>query len=327
MQSIVIPGFRSKNKKSFVLNLDLMELKSEEDFSKRVKKAFERAFSESFPAKNLWNKATEFIGNLRPTIEIDPITTQTSISISSSSGNKVIDWQDIFDTILESIVPQMKTLIVMDEFQDIAFVEGLQGSMRTILQKFKNTPVILLGSKRHLLTQIFSQPSAPLANFGEDLEFQAIPYEEFHEYIQERFKERGIRLSFELSKELQDKLLRVPEAINIVCDTLLQRFQNVTLTREMILLSLISVIDSRKSRFESYLSFFSENEQEILIAIQKSGVVKQSNGKEFLKQVSLTGKSVRVIVKYLHDHSIVKLDDRGYSIADPLFGVFLARYR
>lgn len=327
MQSIVIPEFRAKHKSCFVLNLDLMEVKSEEDLSKRIKIGFEKSFAESFPNKNLWNTAKQFISGLRPTLEIDPLTSQSSISITSSKGNNNTYWLEIFSIILKDIIPELPTLIVIDEFQDISFVEGAQGLMRSSLQYFNDVPIVLLGSKRHLLTKIFAVPSAPLAQFGEDLEFTPIPYNEYHNYIQERFKQKNIFLNLELSIKLQELLARSAEAINIVCDNIFSNKQDVELTWELIVDSIIKVIDSRKSRYESYLSFFSEKELEILIAIQKTGVVMQPNGKEFLRKVSVSGRSIRNIVSYLHDHSILEKIDSGYRIADPLLGIFISRYR
>ena len=328
IQRILIPEFKRKNKKSFILNLDLMELKSEEDLSKRIKRSFEKSFSHTFPNKNLWNMAKEFISKLRPTIEIDPITSQSSISITTSESHNKIHWQDIFDIILKDIAPKIPTLIVMDEFQDIIFVDGAQGQMRSSLQYFNNIPIILLGSKRHLLSKIFAVPSAPFAQFGEDLEFHPITYKEYHDYIVERFIQKNIIISEELSTKLQDFLARVPESINIICDDILNSNSHVELTWELIVKSIVNVIDNRKSRYQSYLSFFSESEIEILVSIQKVGAVKQPNGKEFLNRVSLSGRTIRNIIKYLHDHSVIEDNNgEGYRIADPLLGLFIGWYK
>ena len=100
---------------------------------------------------------------------------------------------DIFDVINKSIAPQMPVLIVLDEFQDIAFIPEAQGLFRQVLQELKEIPVVFLGSKKHILSDLFAKPRAPLANTGEDLEFLPIPYNEYHSYILERFKPKKIK--------------------------------------------------------------------------------------------------------------------------------------
>ena len=93
----------------------------------------------------------------------------------------------LFKIMREKIAPSKKNLIIiMDEFQDISLVPEAAGKLREELQKFKNTPILILGSKKHLHTRMFASPNAPFADFGSDLDFKPIPHEEYHEYIQAR---------------------------------------------------------------------------------------------------------------------------------------------
>jgi hypothetical protein len=65
-------------------------------------------------------------------------------------------------------------------------------------------PGISDGSKRHLLSSLFANPEAPLNGWGTDLEFQAIPYDEFHPYIQERSLQNNLTITDENARYLQD---------------------------------------------------------------------------------------------------------------------------
>lgn len=327
IQSEIVPEFRKKNKKAFILNVDLMEVKSLEAISNRIHKAFERAFSETFPTESLFDATKEFLLGLRPTIEFDPLTNVPSISFSPINKSVTTDFEKLFEIIRKSISPKIPTLIIIDEFQDIAFVEGAQGLIRNALQYFNQIPIILLGSKKHILTQIFSVPNAPLAGFGEDLEFGTISHQEYTDYIQTRFDRKKIKISFEDSQKLQDVLYRSPESINIVCNEIYNSFSDKEITWEDIANSVIKIVDKRKSRYEEYLANFTEKEELLLVALQKAQPVKQPTSMAFLNTVNISNRSVSEILKYMYNHSIVDKTAEGYRITDPLLGVYLGRYR
>lgn len=327
IQSEIIPRFRKKHKKVFVLNVDLMEVKSLEAISTRIHKAFERAFSDAFPAQKLLESAKQLLSGLRPTIEFDPVSAAPSISFGSTEKKDTADFEKLFAAIRESIAIKIPTLIVMDEFQDIAFVPEAQGLLRNVLQYFDQVPIILLGSKKHILNRIFSMPNAPLAGFGEDLEFGTIAYEEYERYINERFKKRGLLLAKEDSKKLQDLLHRSPEAINMVCSEIYNSFEQEKITWEKVVKSLYNVIDKRRSRYETFLANFTEKEESLLVALKKAEPLKQPTSKEFLRTVKISNRSVMEMIRYMYNHSIVDKTEEGYRLSDPLLGFYIGRYR
>ena len=95
--------------------------------------------------------------------------------------------------------------MVCDEFQDVSFVEESEALFRDAFQNL-NIPIILLGSKRHILQNIFLSSDKPLSNWGKDIVIPEIEYATYHKYIQERFKEKDLTITLEIAKTLQDKL-------------------------------------------------------------------------------------------------------------------------
>lgn len=327
IKSIIIPYFRKIHHQSFVLFADLMEVRSEAAINARIRRSFERSFSEAFPAKNLLEKAKQFISSLSPTISIDPLTALPEISISAQNKEINTFWQDIFRNINNKIAKELPVLIVLDEFQDIAFVDGAQGLFRQVLQEFKDISIVILGSKQHLLSDIFAAPNAPLANFGEDIEFYPIEYTVYHKYMEERFVRKNLSISLENSKKLQDLMQRVPEAINIICANLLYRLNNQEIKWKDITDSLFDVLAARSSRYEKLLSFYSEAERNVLINLQKNSPLKQPNGKDFLSRVSVSQGGVRKIIKSFIDSSAIEQTAEGYRLSDPLLANYIRQYR
>lgn len=326
VKSVIIPDFMSGKGARFVFFADLMEVKSLDSINSRLSKAFESSFGRSFPAKNFMDGVKKFLGNLRPLVSIDTISGAPSLSITSISNERERSCEEIFRAIL-NIAKERETLIVLDEFQDIALVDEAQALFRGLFQEIKDIPLIVMGSKRHILADILAKPDAPLAMFGEDVVFGPIPYEEYHAYIMERFRVGGIEISLQDSTYLQDTVQRVPEAVNIVCADIMDNNANKKVERGDIDKAIHNAVERRHGRYEEYISRFSENEEAVVIAIAKKMRVKHPNGQEFLKLVKPTSRMVGIIFEQLYNRSVIDKDSDGYFVSDPLFAYYLRSFR
>ena len=327
VKNVVIPDFRKKKKGAFVLFADLMEVKDLDAIHHRIGLSFQTSFAESFPGRNLLETARRFLKGLRPEISIDPLTSQPTLTIAADPSSNRLTLSKIFDVIKKEIAGTVPVLIVLDEFQDIAFVPEAQGLFRQAFQELQGVPMVLMGSKRHILSRMFSVPKAPLASFGEDIEFHPIPYEKYHAYILERFQQRRLIIDLEVATVLQDALFRIPEAINIVCDFLHANLEKQALGRQEVFDAIGKVVASRRSRYEELLALLTLKEEAVLVAVAKAGVVRQPTGREFLRTVPVSQGAVKKILDHFLDKSIIDRSEAGYRINDPLFHYFLRRYR
>lgn len=326
IKNVVLARFKARHKRSFVFFADLMEVKSLDAIHRRISRGFESSFAASFPARHFMEGVKRFLTALRPQVSIDPTSGAPSISIVPQPADR----QRLFDEVLEivsRIARERDAVVVLDEFQDIAFVDEAQGLFRKAFQEMKDVPLIVMGSKRHILSQILAKPDAPLSMFGEDIEFTPIAYEEYRAYILDRFKAQKLALGADDSRYLQDALLRNPEAINIVCAEIMSGHARKTIGKKEIDAAISAVVDKRRSRYEEYLSHFSENEESILASIARWGTVRHPNSRSFLQTVGATSRMVGIIVRQLYDRSILDKGDDGYFLTDPLLARFLVACR
>ena len=327
VKNVVIPYFQKKHSKSFALFVDLMEVKSLESIHQRIQIGFESAFSSAFPAKNLVALTKQFLSQLRPEVSFDSLTGSPTLSLGISRDKKSISFLEIFTIINKKISKNMSVLLVLDEFQDIALIPEAQGLFRQAFQELRKIPLILMGSKKHILSQLFAKPNAPLASFGEDLEFEKIAYEVYHQYISERFHFRKLKIDFPTARELQDALFRIPESINIVCADLCENHERKKIETQDIFQSIDHVLEKRRSRFEEWLSHFSEKEEEILVALAKFGPIKHPTSQVFLKEIHSTARTISLTISSFLDKSVIERNEEGFCIADPLLFYFLKKFR
>ena len=332
IQSVVIPDFTKEHKESFVLSVDLIEVKSEKDINRRVKRAFEIAFSKTYPHKSLFENLKDILKGLRPKIEFDPITSVPQVTLDFKENESGENWLEIFDVINTKIAKEFPVLITIDEFQDIAFVDGMQGQFRTAFESLKDIPLIILGSKQHILSEIFADPNSPLFHFGQDISFNPIDYEEYRAYMNDRFSQRSLSIGLEEAVYLQNLLHRIPEPINIVCSHLLDSLKPGKISKEDVNQALLSSVEKMKGRYQQFLSHFSEKEQSLLVKISKIGIVRQPTSKSFLANLDLSVQGVRGGIKRLMDQGLLELlieedGQKGYRLSDPLLELFLRWYR
>jgi len=187
---------------------------------------------------------------------------------------------------------------------------------------------VILGSKQHPLNRIFARPKAPFFNWGTHVNFEAIDYHEYWQYMDERFEQAGFRISFENAVYLQDKMSRMPEAINRLCFALLfHDLPKGEITQEDIDSGLSKVVSDRRNEPEIYLSGFTAVDQMVIINLAKKEPVLHPQRKEFIKGINLTAPGVRKIMIKLEDEAVVYKEGAGYILADPLLKQHILKFR
>jgi hypothetical protein len=328
VKNVIAKSWLRRQPSGFFMYVDLMGVKQLSQISERMTIAFFEAYNACFKMKSVFNNMLKIIKGIKPLIELDE-KGNPKLSFSTVEGEKIRPFSDILkqlDLIYASNIP---ILLVLDEFQDIALIDEAEALFRLGLEHLDSRiPVVILGSKQHLLNRIFARPKAPFFNWGTHVYFEAINYDEYWKYMDERFKQEGFRISFENAVYLQDKMSRMPEAINRLCFALL--FHDIAqgeITKEDIDLGLSKVVSDRRNEPEIYLSGFTASEQKVIINIAKKEPVLHPQGKDFVQNINLTAPGVRKIMMKIEDNAVVYKEDSGYILADPLLKQHILGFR
>lgn len=102
---------------------------------------------------------------------------------------------------------RIRILVCIDEFQQIkAWKDGdrVLEILRKIWQKHHDVCYCLYGSKRHLMTQLFSDKSQPFYNFGETIFLQKIERSEWVKFLLSEFKHTGKRIDEKVAVRLTE---------------------------------------------------------------------------------------------------------------------------
>jgi len=337
VKNIIAKEWEAKEpEKRLVVYADFYSVTSLQDISLELTKAFNKAIG---PKYNLIDKSFAWLKLLK---KVRPLWSPDlsgnglgEFSLTTEKSEHIVD----FEIILENIHNLQKSgkfnfLIILDEFQEIYKVKKAEALLRGALQLFElKIPIVILGSKQHLLKNIFENPRAPFYSWGSTIEFHPIAYEEYHQYIEERFQKIKKTHSLETSIFLQKKLNHIPESINRFCAYLCRDEKNSIITPQIIEKKMEDFIDSTRSIYENIYSTFTSSERKILNVIAQKGEAQNVLGKDFLLEVKGVSKSgVSKIMLTLLNQSFLSMkfskeSEIIYWMTDPFLSFFIKKHK
>lgn len=164
----VIGDIKQKNKGHKTVILDLFMVNSEEAFLEAFAREIIKTSSSKWEDWVLSGK--ELFKQLIPKISLG-INPDIDFSLSfdwlelKDHGEEILNLPEII-----ACKKNIKLIVCLDEFQNIATYSGFidfEKKMRAIWQRQKNVTYCLYGSKRHMMTDIFNNPSKPFYRFGD----------------------------------------------------------------------------------------------------------------------------------------------------------------
>jgi hypothetical protein len=324
VKNVVLEDFLEEDRKSLAVYADFFQLESSEDAVLRLRVALEQALSQRAKVKTLLASLQNYLKNFRIEISSDPLSGAPTVSLAGQLTKEESSLSELF-LALKNLSKDYRTLLVLDEFQDIVLVEGLEAKLRSEIQNLNRTAVILLGSKKHLLREVFHEESRPFYGFGIDIEFKAIAVTEWVPYIQERFATYKLSIKEEGVVEICRLMRNVPNAIQELCQWIALQGETGVLDTARIHQSLARLIENKSSRYMERMASLSAKEKMVLIAVARQEPVSSIASTAFLQATQVSATATKATILRLTDQGVLDDSDEGYSITDPLFRLFLVR--
>lgn len=305
-----------------VCYIDIFNYRNENEFY--VALANEVLKSTSSEWEELVQNAKTFLSRLIPSVSFSPDKqTELSFGIGWDEVQKHPD--EILD-LAEKIAHRKKINIVVciDEFQSVAsFTQPkiFQQKLRAHWQNHTRVTYCLYGSKRHMLLDVFTNPSMPFYKFGDLLFLKKIDAEHWINFIQKRFDDTGKQISaddaaliasladnhsYYVQQLAQQTWFRTKQK----CKT-----ENVTTARE-------DIVDQLSLLFANLTEGLSTFQLNILHAIVSGE--KQLTAQNTLKKYRM-GTSANVVrnKKQLIENETLIEEDNTLSFSDPMYKYWL----
>lgn len=302
--------------------LDVFSVRTEEQFYQHL--AVEVLKASATKMEILLDNAGRFLGKFLPKLSFSP-DSQNEISLS-------LDWKEVSkqpDDILNmaeklAIEKGWKLIICIDEFQNISTFENplaFQKKLRSQWQKHQHVSYCLYGSKRHMLMDVFTNPSMPFYKFGSLLFLEKIKKKDWIPFICDRFAETQKQIDKPCAAMIADLAECHPYYVQQLAQQSWLRTRDIC-SVEIVLDAHQSLVAQLSLLFQSKTDELTNSQINFLKALI-DGVEKFSS-KETLDEYKIgTSANVLRVKKTLESKEIIDIQGSVISLLDPMYKSWL----
>jgi AAA+ ATPase superfamily predicted ATPase len=268
---------------------------------------------------------------LRPRITVGD---DGSPSFEFAAGQPVRDLDNAIEHLLG--VPgriarerRRRVALVLDEFQEVLDIDPhLPAMMRAVFQFQADVAHVFLGSKRHLMQQVFTERNQPLYRMAKPMQLGSIEAERFSTFIRERFSTTSVAIDDEAIGRILAITGGHPQDTQELCHFVwsLAHGSPTLVTSTEVERALAHVIEAEDARYTLLWEELSRHQRLVITAlsVEASGVYAEA-----YRQRHRLGSaaSVQTSIKRLVERELVEpLTGGGYQIPDVFLRAWIARF-
>lgn len=222
-----------------------------------------------------------------------------------------------------------KTIVIFDEFQEITKLNkyGFESLLRSKIQQQQQVNYLFLGSRTHLLSDMFNNKNRAFYNSASHMQLGTLPHNDTITYLQAKFSLSGIKIELPEARYLIEQSGDIPYYIQLLAAEIWQYMitSHTMVTTEIIDDCSKQIVELKQDYYYELFDRQSVMQKQLLIALVHSGdnIFSSTFTKRFrLSTSSTTQKSVLVLM----DSGIIDKTDSAYFISDPFFKRFLQNH-
>lgn len=222
-------------------------------------------------------------------------------------------------------------VVVLDEIQEILQYEDdeIEKAMRTAFQSHHNVSYIFLGSKRHLLEPMFTDPNRPFYKSGKHLSLERIAKEELIPFIRSKFRQGKFKISSENAARIVEFAECHPYYVQLLSHVLWNDcIDKLDIGEDDIIQSVDRVIEQERSLFLAYWDGLTRKQKALLLAIAKTEEQKQQKlfSSRFLIDHDLgSASSIQKALTALIEKNLIDRENGFYFLTDVFFKRWLQK--
>lgn len=313
-------GERQQDTDTFYL--DISSSQSLEDFIKLLAESIARVLKR----QNTISSFFKALGGLRPVISYDVLTGAPEISITYRNDNdKALTLKGIFQYLERH---DKKVILAIDEFQQIREYEAvnMEALLRTYIQPLHNVRFIFCGSKKHTMTDIFSNAKKPFYESTTFVPLGKLDTHIYEKFITNLFRSNGKTIDQESVEHIIDWTRDHTFYTQTLCNEVFFR-SSADITIADILGAERRILDANRDRFLELQRLLTIAQWKLLKAIAKEGGIQHPTSSSFIQKYHLgSGAAVSKNVKSLIEKELILVDNDGSKDTYRVYNVFLSRY-
>lgn len=318
----VFEEIRERNLPYETIYADISDTLSLEEFIKVISEAVVAKLK-----KQRWITAFfKSIGSVRPLLGLDPITGSPQVSFTFADENqKQSTLKDVL-SFLEGY--SQKIVLAIDEFQQIREYEGvnMEAILRKHIQHMHNVRLIFCGSKKHTMTDMFTNAKNPFYESTSFCYLDKLPVPVYSSFIKSKFELAGKAIGDEVLDYILDWTRIHTYYTQRLCNEVFSISGNIV-DMTIVLKASQTILDSERERFREIRRLLTRAQWKMLGAIAKEGNVTQITSSTFLSKYGISsGPTALRNIRALIDKELVLANTDEKTTSYSVYNVFLSRF-
>lgn len=277
-------------------------------------------------SKTKLEKIASFFTRVMPSFKYNPdggVSFSFEFSKTKTSVDRALE--EVFD--LPQVIAQKKcqpVVVVFDEFQEITNFNGaaFEKKLRAFIQHHREVCYIFLGSKTHVILDMFSDANRAFYKSGMIYPLGKIPEGEWQGFVVGRFATIGKVITPELVSKIYKLAAGIPYYMQMIC-YLICGIADKEVGEKDVELAKDEVMHLQGELFYSWYDSCSAHQRACLVALSQATEI-------FSNDVRLTYNlgpvaSVQTSVKALMRGGLVHKEGGKYRLTDPFFRRWLGK--
>lgn len=337
-QNIFIYSYRRLGKTSLIKNIleiltkkkevigvyvDIQKVTSEAHFLEVYASSISKAL---ITWKERLEKISSFFRSIVPSFEIDEKGNwKILFNFSKTKENIQRSMEEVFELPVKLAATYRKRVVVIfDEFQEIKGLDGksFEKKMRSFIQHHNEVCYIFMGSKTHIIMEMFNNPDRAFYKSSAVYPISVIPAEEMVEFVYKRFRDSGKSISKRLARNIIELSRTLPYHIQMLSSNVWLLTEKVV-HREIIDRALNEIMHNQNELFFSWYDSCSLRQRSVLYALSQTKEIFSYDS--IIKYNLGVSSTVQASLRALKRYDLVHKNKEGYIIADPFFDIWVQR--
>jgi len=274
-------------------------------------------------SKAACNKLIDTVKALNPKLTLSLFGQKLEISTKQTTEKTISELLLALDHFATKL--KKTCVVVLDEFQQIGELKenhAIEAAIRHAVERSQSVSYIFLGSKRHLLNEMFSDKSRPLYHLCDLMPLERITSQHYKLFLNKQAKKRwNLSLEDDVVSEILFLTENHPFYVNALCRRLWRNKNTINLAN--VNNDWKSYVNQQAAWIMNDFSSLTLNRRKVITALA-SHPTAEPQGTEFSQLTGINPSGIKKCLVYLERHDYIYTDvQNAYRIFDPAVGYFI----